>query len=187
MDALAWVRKHTRLPLIVAGRMGRKEKILRVLNEGLADLVGLGRPLLADPELIYKWRKGADEAVVACGYCLQGCLHRMKGGEPLGCNLNPGLGLPDIEPATKPLKVLVAGGGPAGMSAALYLRKRGHQVTLAERADHLGGQFALAWKAPGKVAMKESLDGMANTLKMSGACILFLTLTEWGIVGGGSY
>jgi 2,4-dienoyl-CoA reductase-like NADH-dependent reductase (Old Yellow Enzyme family)/thioredoxin reductase len=172
LDALAWVRGHTDLPLIVAGRMGRKEKIRRVLDEGLADLVALGRPLLADPDLIRKWQNGEDEAVMACGYCLQGCLHRMKSGEVLGCNLNPELGMPELKPTARPLKILVAGGGPAGMSATLYLTKRGHQVTLAEKSDHLGGQFALAWQAPGKETMKQGLDGMAHALKTSKATIL---------------
>jgi 2,4-dienoyl-CoA reductase-like NADH-dependent reductase (Old Yellow Enzyme family)/thioredoxin reductase len=165
MDALAWVREHTRLPLIAAGRMGRKEKIIKVLDDGLANLVALGRPLLADPDLIEKWHKGMDDQVTYCGYCLQGCLHRMKSGQPLGCNLNPEIGMPALERTEKPLKVLIAGGGPAGMSAALYLTRRGHQVTLAEKTDHLGGQFAIAWQAPGKEKMKQGLDSMERNLR----------------------
>jgi 2,4-dienoyl-CoA reductase-like NADH-dependent reductase (Old Yellow Enzyme family)/thioredoxin reductase len=182
MDALAWVRQHTRLPLIVAGRMGRKEKIMRVLEAGAADLVALGRPLIADPELIEKWRKGKDEEAIACGYCLQGCLHRMKSGAPVGCNLNPGLGLPELEQSESPLKVLIAGGGPAGISAALYLTKRGHRVTLAEKADRLGGQFALAWQAPGKETMKAGLDGLEYAVKTSGASILLNREVDAGLV-----
>jgi len=182
MDALAWVRQHTQLPLIVAGRMGRKEKIIRVLEAGIADLVALGRPLIADPELIEKWRKGKDEEVVACGYCLQGCLHRMKSGEPVGCNLNPRLGLPELERTPSPLKVLIAGGGPAGISAALYLTKRGHRVTLAEKADRLGGQFALAWQAPGKGTMKQGLDGLAQGVRASGATILLNREVDAGLI-----
>jgi len=172
MDALAWVRQQTSLPLIVAGRMGRKEKVVRFLDEGLVDLVAVGRPLLADPDLIHKWQNGQDEAVIACGYCLQGCLHRMKSGEPVGCNLNPELGMPELKRTDKPMKVLVAGGGPAGISAALYLTKRGHQVALAEKSDHLGGQFALAWQAPGKETMKAGLDGLIHAVTSSGASLL---------------
>ncbi len=172
MDALAWVRQHTALPLIVAGRMGRKEKITQVLDHGSADLVALGRPLIADPELIEKWQNGRDDEIMYCGYCLQGCLHRMKSGEPLGCNLNPAVGLPELEQTTNPMNVLIAGGGPAGMSTALYMAKAGHHVTLAEKCDHLGGQFAIAWQAPGKDTMKQGLDGLAYALKASGASIL---------------
>ncbi len=172
MDALAWVREHTKLPLIVAGRMGRQEKITRVLDQQSADLVALGRPLIADPDLIEKWRTGKDQEIMFCGYCLQGCLHRMKSGEPLGCNLNPAPGLPQLTQTENPLKVLIAGGGPAGMSAALYMTRAGHRVTLAEKTDHLGGQFAVAWQAPGKQTMKQGLDGLEHAVRASGASIL---------------
>ncbi|MEE4352801.1 MAG: FAD-dependent oxidoreductase [Desulfatiglans sp.] len=171
IDALSWVREHTSIPLIVAGRMGRKEKIIKVVDDGLADLVALGRPLIADPDLIDKWQKGMDNDVMYCGYCLQGCLHRMKSGEPLGCNMNPAVGLPPLEKTTEPLKVLIAGGGPAGMSAALHMAKRGHNVTLSEKTDHLGGQFSLAWQAPGKEKMKDGLESLGVFLKASSATI----------------
>jgi len=172
MDALSWVRNHTSIPMIVAGRMGRKEKVIKVLDDGLADLVALGRPLIADPDLIEKWQKGMDEDVMYCGYCLQGCLHRMKSGESLGCNLNPEIGLPPLGRTDIPMNVLIAGGGPAGMSTALYMTRRGHHVTLAEKTDHLGGQFAVAWQAPGKERMKEGLDSLKHLAKASGASIL---------------
>lgn len=157
MDALAWIRKQTNHPVIVAGRMGRINRIETILQENLADLVALGRPLITDPDLIEKWQNRQYDEVKYCGYCLQGCLHRLKNGEPLGCNLNPAIGKPDLEPTPNPLKILVAGGGPAGMSAAVYLAQRGHRVTVAEKEHHLGGQFALAWQAPGKQSMREGL------------------------------
>jgi len=157
-EALAWVRRQTSLPIIVAGRMGRRDRVCDVLDRGLADLVALGRPLIADPDLPEKWKQNRYHEVLYCGYCLQGCLHRVKSGEPLGCNLNPLVGLPEPEKTLHPKKILVAGGGPAGMSAALYLSKRGHEVILAEKEKHLGGQFSLAWHAPGKEKMQDSLD-----------------------------
>ncbi len=161
MDALAWVRAQTDLPLIAAGRMGRMDRAIQVINENLADLVALGRPLIADPDLIEKWQSGNSNEVKSCGYCLQGCLHRVKNGEPIGCNINPEIGQPALEKSAHPMNVLVAGGGPAGMSAALYLSKRGHKVTLAERENQLGGQFSLAWQAPGKQKMQDGLDNLA--------------------------
>jgi 2,4-dienoyl-CoA reductase-like NADH-dependent reductase (Old Yellow Enzyme family)/thioredoxin reductase len=161
IDALAWVRTHTDLPRIAAGRMGRLDRAVQVIDDGLADLVALGRPLIADPDLIGKWQSGEPDAVRACGYCLQGCLHRVKNGSPIGCNVNPEIGQPALEPSAHSLNVLVAGGGPAGMSAALYLSKRGHRVTLAEKEKQLGGQFNLAWQAPGKQKMQDSLDNLA--------------------------
>ncbi|MBW2368634.1 MAG: FAD-dependent oxidoreductase [Deltaproteobacteria bacterium] len=172
IEALAWVREQTTLPLIVAGRMGRLDKIDTVLDQNLADLVALGRPLISDPDLIQKWQESKFDEVRYCGYCLQGCLHRMKSGEPLGCNLNPAIGLPALETTANPLEVLVAGGGPAGMSAAVYLGQRGHRVTLVEKEGQLGGQFNLAWQAPGKKSMKEGLDTLGYCAKANAESIM---------------
>ncbi len=172
MEALSWLREHTSLPLIAAGRMGRKKRVKEVLEKGLADLIALGRPLIADPGLIGKWREEKEEQVVYCGYCLQGCLHRLRIGEPLGCNLNPETGSPPLEKTAAPLKVLVVGGGPAGMSAALYLTRRGHRVTLVEKDDRLGGQFSLAWQIPGKEAMSDGLNGLRCAVEACGATII---------------
>jgi len=172
MAALAWVRENTGLPVIAAGRMGRQERAESIVKEGLADLIAVGRPLIADPGLIEKWRQQRGEDVIACGYCLQGCLHRVKNGQPLGCNMNPEIGSPPLKPTERPLKALIAGGGPAGMSAALYLTRRGHEVHLYEREDSLGGQFALAWQAPGKEKMKDCLDSLERSLRSSGTTLI---------------
>jgi 2,4-dienoyl-CoA reductase-like NADH-dependent reductase (Old Yellow Enzyme family)/thioredoxin reductase len=171
-EALEWIRGQTNLPLIAAGRMGRKERIEKVLTGGLADLIAIGRPLIADPDLIEKWRSSGDEEAASCGYCLQGCLHRVKNGQPIGCNLNPEIGQPPLKPADYPKKILITGGGPAGMSAALYLTRRGHTVTLLEKEGQLGGQFALAWKARGKEKMKDGLNRLAFSLESSGATVM---------------
>ncbi len=157
-DALKWVRAHTQLPVIAAGRLGRIEQVEKLIDQNLADLVALGRPLLSDPDLVEKWKTENADDVNDCGYCLQGCLHRVRTGQPLGCNLNPEIGKPPLEKTSSPRNVLVAGGGPAGMSAAVYLVQRGHRVTLVEREDRLGGQFRLAWQAPGKEKMLDGLD-----------------------------
>lgn len=172
LDALARVRKHTALPIIAAGRMGRRDTVSETLDQGLADLVALGRPLLADPALVEKWQKKSYAEINHCGYCLQGCLHRLKNGEPLGCNVNPQIGLPDLTPSAKPLHVLVAGGGPAGMSAAIYLSERGHHVVLTEKADRLGGQFNLAWQAPGKQPMQDGLDNLEHRVRSAADAVV---------------
>ncbi|MGB6064649.1 MAG: FAD-dependent oxidoreductase [Desulfomonilaceae bacterium] len=182
ITALSWVRQQTILPIIVAGRMGEAERIKNILDAGLADLVALGRPLIADPDLLEKRRKGADEDVRHCGYCLQGCLQRVKSGEGLGCNINPLIGQPELEPAPHALKVLVAGGGPAGMCAALYLAGRGHCVTLVEQADCLGGQFCLAWRTPGKATMKRTLDSLERAVTASGASIILGRTVDLNLV-----
>ncbi len=172
MDALAWVRKNVALPIIAAGRMGREEKITSVLDANLADMVALGRPLIACPGLIEAWRKKDDAQKIYCGYCIQGCLPRVRTGEGIGCNINPAVGMPELPKTDKPMKVLVAGGGPAGMSAAFYLHRRGHDVTLAEREETLGGQFSLAWQAPGKERMGDTLSSFERVLRSENIRIL---------------
>lgn len=165
MDALASIRELSRLPIIAAGRMGRPEKAKMVLDNNLADLVAMGRPLISDPDILTKWRKRLYDEVTYCGYCLQGCLHRLKNGEQLGCNLNPLVGIPELSQTEHPRNILVAGGGPAGLSAALHLARRGHEVSLAEKEPAVGGQFAFAWQAPGKEKMKAGLDGLIAQVK----------------------
>jgi 2,4-dienoyl-CoA reductase-like NADH-dependent reductase (Old Yellow Enzyme family)/thioredoxin reductase len=182
IDALSWLRARTSLPLIVAGRMGRRERVKKIFEKGLADLVALGRPLIADTELIGKWKKGKDEEIMDCGYCLQGCLHRVRSGEPLGCNLNPEIGLPPLALTLQPMTVLVAGGGPAGMSAALYMTRRGHRVTLVEKLGDLGGQFALAWQATGKESMKEGLESLVRAVKENVASVVLNRAVESALV-----
>jgi 2,4-dienoyl-CoA reductase-like NADH-dependent reductase (Old Yellow Enzyme family)/thioredoxin reductase len=182
IDALSWLRARTSLPLIVAGRMGRRERVEEIFKKGLADLVALGRPLIADTELIGKWKKAKDEKIMYCGYCLQGCLHRVRGGEPLSCNLNPEISLPPLALTPQPMKVLVAGGGPAGMSAALYMTRCDHQVTLVEKKDHLGGQFALAWQATGKKSMKEGLESLVRAVKENVASVILNMTVDAALV-----
>jgi 2,4-dienoyl-CoA reductase-like NADH-dependent reductase (Old Yellow Enzyme family)/thioredoxin reductase len=183
IDALYWLRAQTSLPIIVAGRMGRRERVVEeIFEKGLADLVALGRPLIADTELIGKWKKGKDEKIMYCGYCLQGCLHRVRSGEPLGCNLNPEIGLPPLALTPQPMKVLVAGGGPAGMSAALYMTRCDHQVTLVEKKDHLGGQFAFAWQATGKKSMKEGLESLVHAVKENVASVILNRVVDAALV-----
>jgi 2,4-dienoyl-CoA reductase-like NADH-dependent reductase (Old Yellow Enzyme family)/thioredoxin reductase len=177
-DAMAWVREHTDLPIIMAGRMGRIERVIQALQRDLADLIALGRPLISEPDLIEKWRQKKYAEITHCGYCLQGCLHRVKNGEPIGCNLNPEIAKPALEKTTHPLNILVAGGGPAGMSAALYLSKRGHQVTLAEKDNRLGGQFNLAWQAPGKKEMQKGLENLEIRVRANVDKVLLNTTVD---------
>ena len=181
-DAMAWVKKHTDLPVIMAGRMGRIERVAQALQGDFADLIALGRPLISEPDLIEKWRQEKYTEIRYCGYCLQGCLHRLKNGEPIGCNLNPEIGNPDLGNTVNPLKVLVAGGGPAGMSAALYLSKRGHEVTLAEKENRLGGQFNLAWQAPEKQEMQKGLEHLDVSVCVHVDKVLFNTKVDLELV-----
>ncbi len=158
----------TRLPLIVAGRMGEPERMERLL-EGPAELIALGRPLVADPELPRKVVEERLDEIVLCGSCLQGCLFRVKQGQPIACIVNPEVGhVTPPAPAPEPRRIMVVGGGPAGIEAAVTLARRGHRVSLYEKEQRLGGQFALAPKAPGKGRMALPLESLIRRLEAAG-------------------
>lgn len=159
------LRQNLTVPVIAAGRLGDPEEIEQIFRDGAVDAIALGRPLVADPDLPIKIRTSQSELVVRCGGCLQGCLVGVKSGKGIACIVNPEVGKEDMEyPATTGEKeVVVVGGGPAGMTAARVAAARGHRVTLLERsADVLGGQFAHAYQAPGKAAMRQTLDSFVR-------------------------
>jgi len=166
--AVARIAELTRLPLIVAGRMGEPERMERFL-EGPAELIALGRPLVADPDLPRKIVEDRLDEIVLCGSCLQGCLFRVKQGRPIACIVNPEVGrVEPLAPAPQPLRVLVVGGGPAGIEAAVTLARRGHTVQLYEKDHRLGGQFTLAPRAPGKARMELPLKSLIRKLESAG-------------------
>lgn len=150
------VKKVTKLPVIVAGRLCDPRLIIKAIENDRCDIAALSRPLMADPLMPKKMIAGKPDDVrmcVACGYCLT------KPGYLKYCGINPEQAreesLPRIQPAAKLGKVLVVGGGPGGMEAARVLRERGHDVTLCEKEDQLGGMLRVAaaaslsreWKA----------------------------------------
>jgi len=180
--ALARVKRNTDMPVIAAGRMGSLERAQRILQEGLADMIALGRPLIADPDLIDKWSGSDSRPVQPCGYCLQGCLVHVADGSGIGCNFNPEVGRPDLGKSGSPRSVLVAGGGPAGLSAAFYLAARGHEVTVAERSESLGGKALLAPLAPGKGPMEKAITAFASRAEMEGVRVLVETEADSSVV-----
>jgi 2,4-dienoyl-CoA reductase-like NADH-dependent reductase (Old Yellow Enzyme family)/thioredoxin reductase len=165
------VRSAVSVPVMVAGRLGTPDRIRTVLERGLADVVALGRPLLADPDLPRKMREGREDEIVACGSCLQGCLAQVKSGRAVACLINPELGREYEAHAAAAVGgrlVVVVGGGPAGMQAALSADRCGYDVTLLEKKPSLGGQFALATAAPGKGTMDRPLQSLIRAVERSG-------------------
>lgn len=155
MPTSARVARAVRTPAIVTGRFRTLEEADQVIRAGDADLVALTRAHIADPDLVSKTLAGHPEQVRPCIACNQGCVGGLLGpAARMGCTVNPAVGAEDsmedrhLTPATQPRKVLVVGGGPAGMEAARVAALRGHRVVLAEAADKLGGALRIAARAP---------------------------------------
>ncbi len=139
----ARIKKAVSVPVIVVGRLGDPVLAERVVREGMADFVAMGRALLADPELANKAKEGKLADIRPCIYCNLGCASNRWEGL-VRCTVNPVCGQEmeyRLHPAKSPKKIMVIGGGVAGMEAARTLAERGHKVTLYEEDDKLGGQW----------------------------------------------
>ncbi len=152
-DLAAEIKKVVRVPVIAVGRI-TPESAQRILAEGKADLIAMGKALLADPNLPNKWAAGRLEDINPCIVCMA-CREDLYSFPVRGirCQVNAALGKEEeylIVPAKKAKKILVIGGGPAGMEAARVAALRGHQVTLYEKRSRLGGQLIQAAIPPHK-------------------------------------
>ncbi len=130
--------------MIAIGRLDVPELAEKIVAEGQADIICLGRGLLADPYWAKKASAGIAEEIRPCVGCHDGCIGRFFGGRPLSCAVNPACGREDSYRITwtdKVRKVMVIGGGAAGMEAARVVANRGHQVILFERRESLGGHL----------------------------------------------
>ncbi|HSR11102.1 MAG TPA: FAD-dependent oxidoreductase [Thermodesulfobacteriota bacterium] len=142
------LKKRVSLPIIAAGKLGNPRIAERAVAEGATDVVALGRPLLADPQWAQKVFRGAEEEVRPCIGCHEGCFRLpAQQSKPATCSVNPACGRERNYPAgvtARPRKVLVIGGGVAGMEAARTSALRGHRVVLFEMEESLGGHLRAA-------------------------------------------
>ena len=144
VDLAAKVKKVSSLPVITVGRLQYPDVAEKVLAEGKADFIAIGRGLLSEPEWVNKVQSNRTAEIRPCIGCHEGCLWQMIAGEPTSCSLNPVCGH-ETDRVLVPLKqkksLLVVGGGPAGIEAARVGVQRGFDVTLWEASDRLGGNL----------------------------------------------
>lgn len=160
------VKKVVRIPVVTVGSISDLETADRIIAEGKADIVAMARAQIADPDIHNKSRLGRLDEVRPCVRC-NSCTHRISHFYPIRCAVNPVVGreveFGNIRPAEEKKKVVIVGGGPAGMEAAIVASSRGHQVTLYEKEDKLGGTLSMAAALPFKADMKRYLDWLIMT------------------------
>jgi 2,4-dienoyl-CoA reductase-like NADH-dependent reductase (Old Yellow Enzyme family)/thioredoxin reductase len=171
-------KQATSKPVIAAGRLHDPLLAESVIESGSADLVGMARGMICDPDWASKARNGAAATIRPCIAC-NTCLERVDSGAPIGCIHNPRTGREDVLSKRqaalrggKQKDVLVIGGGPAGMQAALRAAELGWWVTLVEATDTLGGQVAIAASVPGRGIMSKVTDFLQRELAAAGVHVV---------------
>ncbi|OTG78441.1 NADPH-dependent 2,4-dienoyl-CoA reductase [Acinetobacter sp. ANC 5054] len=160
VDYTAEVKKHLSIPVIASNRINMPETAEEILASGKADMVQMARPLLADPFWVNKTATNRVDEINTCIACNQACLDHTFKNQRVSCLVNPRAAY-ETElvylKTKKPKRIAVVGGGVAGMSAATVAASRGHDVTLFEASNEVGGQFNLAKVVPGKEEFHETI------------------------------
>ncbi len=162
------VRKAVSIPVVTVGRIKSPEFADRIIKEGKADVVSMGRSVLADPELANKAQAGDLSRIRPCIGCCLGCIHNVLALEPGACVANPDVGreyqLKGEDKADVSKKILVIGAGPAGLGAARMAALRGHRVTVCDERGHIGGLIRLAAVPPGRGETMDIVRFLKNEL-----------------------
>ncbi len=179
-DLVTEIKKAVSVPVITVGRYTEPQYAELLVRQGRADLVAFGRQSIADPELPVKARTGHLETLTPCIACLLGCVPNMLAGRPITCAMNPCVGREaELVPAEVQKKVLVIGGGPGGMYAAMMCAKRGHDVILLEKNSELGGHFLVASYPPAKGEIAPAIRSLIVRCREAGVDIrLGITVTS---------
>ena len=167
VDNASQIKSVVGIPVIAVGRINDPVIADRIIQEGLADFVVIGRAQLADPEFCNKANSGRENTIVKCVGCDQGCFDGFVNPNVpfISCVFNPATGREkeyELQQTNAPKKVLIAGGGPGGLEAAVTLKRRGHFPILCEKNDILGGQLYIAGAAPRKEEMAAAALNMGE-------------------------
>lgn len=165
------IKKAVNVPVSAVGRIVDAEMAARVIESGMADMVAMGRPLLADPDWGTKIAAGKACDIRRCISCNKGCTDAIQNRQFLSCVLNAENGYENsrsIQPAAQKKKVAVLGGGPAGLEAARVAALRGHDVTLFEKTTALGGQLNIACVPPRKEEMRRAAQDLIHAVCNAG-------------------
>jgi 2-enoate reductase len=168
IDMAEKVKKIVKIPVITVGRLDVPELAENVIGEGKADLVAIGRGLLADPFWVKKVEDGAQKYIRPCLGCHDGCLGRLVAGRPTSCAVNPASGRERayaLNPTSKSKTIMVIGGGVAGMEAGRVAALRGHKVVIYEKSDKLGGHVTEAALMPFKASEQKLLNWYKTELE----------------------
>ena len=173
-DAAGAIKKAVDIPVIAQGRVNDPIQAEQILAAGQGDLIGMARALIADPEFANKAREGRLDDIRKCFAYHEVCLGRNGKRQPITCVHNPAagrekdLGIGTLKPATVKKKVMVVGGGPAGLKLAEVAARRGHQVALYDKAEQLGGQINLATRLPYREHLGEVTSHLIHQVEKLG-------------------
>ncbi len=182
----ALIKQAVQKSVLVTGRINQPQLAEQILLQDQADMCGMTRALISDPEMPNKARSGRTDEIRACIACNQACIGHYHQGVRISCLQNPMSGR-ELSSGAHPLitnmrNILVAGGGPAGMKAAAVAAKRGHQVILCEKSTSLGGQVLLAQTLPGRTEFGTLVDNLHREIVLSGVNIRLGTVVDKALI-----
>ena len=176
--AFTWVTRRFReelsVPVVTSNRINTPDVAEEVLQRGDADMVSMARPFLADADFVVKASEGRADEINTCIGCNQACLDHVFAGKMTSCLVNPRACHETelvINPTDRSKRLAVIGAGPAGLAFATTAASRGHDVTLFDAADEIGGQFNIAKQIPGKEEFYETLRYFARQIELTGVTL----------------
>ncbi|MAO61120.1 MAG: NADPH-dependent 2,4-dienoyl-CoA reductase [Alcanivorax sp.] len=183
VEATRQVREVVSIPVVASNRINDPEVAERILAEDQADAVSMARPLLADPDFVNKAAEGREDEINTCIACNQACLDHTFELKRASCLVNP-RACHETElvylRTAHPRKVAVVGAGPAGLACATVAAERGHDVTLFDQADRIGGQFNMAKVVPGKEEFHQTLRYFGKRIERTGVKLVLGRRVEQG-------